>query len=190
MSSTASNIAVCMDQPSPCMLYCTGMTTNINALLSVIRKAHILCMRHVIWSTPHSTLWKLVLKTFQSSCFSEFWEMTFTEWTRGMVLNAYPEVKSIELQRNRHRNSFATLSFTAQGRYKRLMIGPEPWNSELRKNSCVCYVVIMRNKYVREWPLHYDSQTNCSVWRTASGPKRHTASKSAPCFAKGEEHLQ
>ena len=26
-------------------------------------------------------------------------------------------------------------------RYKRLMIGPEPWNSELRKNSCVCYVV-------------------------------------------------
>ena len=25
--------------------------------------------------------------------------------------------------------------------YKRLMIGPEPWNSELRKNSCVCYVV-------------------------------------------------
>ena len=25
--------------------------------------------------------------------------------------------------------------------YKRLMIGPEPWNSELRTNSCVCYVV-------------------------------------------------
>ena len=24
---------------------------------------------------------------------------------------------------------------------KRLMIGPEPWNSELHKNSCVCYVV-------------------------------------------------
>ena len=24
---------------------------------------------------------------------------------------------------------------------KRLMIGPEPWNSELRNNSCVCYVV-------------------------------------------------
>ena len=27
--------------------------------------------------------------------------------------------------------------------YKRLMIGPEPWNSELQKNSCVCYVVFL-----------------------------------------------
>ena len=50
-----------------------------------------------------------------------------------------------QIQRNRRRNCFATLSFTAQGRssgvYKRLTIGPEPWNSELQSNSCVCYVV-------------------------------------------------
>ena len=47
------------------------------------------------------------------------------------------------LQRNRHRNCFATLSFTAQGRSSGIyvMIGLEPWNSELRNNSCVCYVV-------------------------------------------------
>ena len=30
---------------------------------------------------------------------------------------------------------------SAASSYKRLMIGPEPCNSELRKNSCVCYVV-------------------------------------------------
>ena len=42
--------------------------------------------------------------------------MTLTEWTRGAVLKTYPEVKKSELQRNRRNNSFATLSFTAQGR--------------------------------------------------------------------------
>ena len=61
----------------------------------------------------------------------------YTVWTVSLI--------SKLLQRNRRRNCFATLSFTAQGRspgvYKRLMIGPEPWNSELRNNSCVCYVV-------------------------------------------------
>ena len=29
---------------------------------------------------------------------------------------------------------------------KRLIIDPEPWNSELRTNSCVCYVLISHNK--------------------------------------------
>ena len=55
-----------------------------------------------------------------------------TTCTEG-VANNRRSLHTLDLQRNRRRNSFATLSFTAQG--------PEPWNSDLRKNSCVCYVV-------------------------------------------------
>ena len=37
--------------------------------------------------------------------------ITFTEWTRGTVLNTYSELKQSELQRNRRRNSFAAKEF-------------------------------------------------------------------------------
>ena len=61
--------------------------------------------------------------------------MTFNEWTRGTVLNTYPEVKQSELQRNRRRNCFATLSFTAQGR------SSNAWWSALSRETQSCETI-------------------------------------------------
>ena len=91
-----------------------------------------------------------------SICLSFFKQLPWTIFLQGSPtlslsfsspVNAALTIYSTwRVQRNRRRNSFATLSLTAQGRSsgvynKHPMIGPEPWNSELRKNSCVYYVV-------------------------------------------------
>ena len=58
--------------------------------------------------------------------------MSVTEWSRGTVLNTYPEVKRSGLQCNRRSDFITSLSFTAHGRSSDNQHRPWNWTVKLR----------------------------------------------------------